>query len=229
METVTAWRQTTKGDYEGDRKSGNCQSSWKNTCLAANDGQGTDSILRQGVLLDLAGMSLRESAQIETNVAGTASSATTDNAGYSVGDTVLTLASAGTGTLLAGDLITLAGDTNKYQIIVGDADVSGGGTFTIAAPGLRVAITTSATAITMVAAAARNMVFNRSAIVLAARLPERPEEGDLATDVMTITDPRSGMSFEVSVYPGYRKVVYEIAAAWGVKNIKPEHTALLLG
>ena len=51
----------------------------------------------------------------------------------------------------------------------------------------------------------------------------------MAIDVMQIPDPRSGLTFEVSVYPGFRKVVYHISLAWGVKNIKPEHTALLLG
>ena len=46
---------------------------------------------------------------------------------------------------------------------------------------------------------------------------------------MMITDDRSGLAFEVSIYGGYRKVRYEIALAWGVKNIKPQHTCLLLG
>jgi hypothetical protein len=73
------------------------------------------------------------------------------------------------------------------------------------------------------------MAFNRSAIVLATRLPERPSAGDMAIDVTTITDPRSGLSFEVAVYPGYRKVVYEVSLAWGFEVIKPEHTALLIG
>lgn len=196
---------------------------------AAVDQSGTDSILRQGILLDTSGMSIRESAQIVTNTAGTAASATTDNAGYAVGATVLTLAVAGTGTLLAGDIVTFAGDTNKYQIVSGDADVSNGGTITLAEPGLRVAMSAATKAITVVAAAARNMAFNRSALYLAARPPARPEEGDQASDVMLIVDPRSGLPFEFSIYPGYRKVRYEVALAWGVKNIKPEHTALLLG
>jgi hypothetical protein len=51
----------------------------------------------------------------------------------------------------------------------------------------------------------------------------------MATDVIVITDPRSGLSMEFAMYKGYRKVRYEVGLAWGVKNIKPEHTALLLG
>ncbi len=196
---------------------------------SAVNSAGTDSMLRQGVLLDLAGMPLRESAQIADFTAGTGTSATTDASGYAVGATVLTLASAGTGTLLAGDVVTFAGDSNKYVITSGDADVSGGGTITLAAPGLRVAMSTATKAITVVASAARNMAFNRSALVLAARAPARPEEGDMAEDVIVITDPRSGLSMEFAMYKGYRKVRYEVGLAWGVKNIKPEHTALLLG
>jgi len=180
-------------------------------------------------LLDVAGMPLRESAQILTPAAGTGASATTNAAGYAVGATVITLASAGTGTLLAGDVITFAGDANQYVLASGDADVSDGGTITLAAPGLRIAIGSSTTAITVIASAARNMCFARSALVLAARAPARPEEGDMAEDVITITDPRSGLSMEFAMYKGYRKVRYEVGLAWGVKNIKPEHSAIMLG
>lgn len=199
---------------------------------SAVNSAGTDSLLRQGVLLDLMGMPLRESAQIVDFTKGAMASATTDAAGYAVGATVLTLALAGTGVVAAGDIITLAGDTNQYvitSVVFAGANPASGDTITIGENGLRVAITTAATAITVVANSARNMCFNRSALVLAARAPARPTEGDQASDVMLVTDPRSGLTLEFSIYPQYRQVRYEVGLAWGVKNIKPEHTALLLG
>ena len=188
---------------------------------------GSDSILRQGVLLDVNGMPIRESAQINTSVAGTSANAVSAGA-HVVGQTAITLKASGTGTIVTGDVITFAGDTNKYVVAAGVAAVSGGA-LVIAAPGLRVAQNAGDKAITITAASARNMAFNRSAIVLASRAPARPSEGDMATDVIVITDPRSGLSMEFAMYKGYRKVRYEVGLAWGVKNIKPEHTALLLG
>lgn len=190
---------------------------------------GSDSILRQGVLLDIHGFAVRESAQVKTHTKGTAASATTNTAGYAVGATVITLASAGTGTLVAGDTITFAGDTNPYVLVSGDTDVSNGGTITLAAPGLRQAIPASATAITVAATGPRSMAFTRDAIVLAHRLPALPEGGDMAVDRMTVTDPRSGLSFEIAMYAQYRQMQYEVSCAWGVKTVKPENLALLLG
>lgn len=191
-----------------------------------------DNMLRQGVFQTVSGMDIRESSYIQNFTKGAMANATTNNAGYAVGATVLTLATAGTGVVSAGDIITIAGDTNQYvvtSVTFAGANPAAGDTITIAAPGLRVAITAAATAITVVGSSARNMAFNRSAILLATRMPERPQEGDMALDVMAITDPRTGLTFEVSIYPGHRMVRYEIALAWGVKNIKPEHTAILLG
>lgn len=196
---------------------------------AAAADAGTTNILRQGVLLDINGMQVRESAQVKTHTKGTGASATTNAAGYAVGATTITLASAGTGTILAGDVITFAGDTNQYVVASGDADVSNAGTITLAAPGLLKAIAASATAITVVASSTRNLAFSRNAIVLAQRLPALPADGDGAQDRTTITDPRSGLSFEVSVYRQYRQVHWEVACAWGVAVTKPEHFALLLG
>jgi hypothetical protein len=84
-----------------------------------------------------------------TDVIGTAAGATTDAAGYAIGVTTLTLASAGTGTILAGDAITLAGDPNIYIVAIGDTDVSNGGTIVLASPGLRTVLSAATKAITI--------------------------------------------------------------------------------
>lgn len=196
-----------------------------NKANEAND----DSLLRRGVLLDVHGFAIRESAQIKSHTAGTGALATTDATGYAVGAKEIKLASAGTGTILIGDAISFAGDPNKYIVVAGDTDVSDGGKVTIAAPGLRKAIPASATAITVTAGSVRNMVFPRSAIALATRAPALPQQGDSAVDRTIITDPVSGLSFEVSVYAQYRQVQYEIALAWGCAALKPEHLAIVLG
>ncbi len=190
---------------------------------------GTDDMLRRGMLTQVEGLGIHASGQIKAHTKGTGASATTNTAGYAVGATVITLAAAGTGTIVAGDVITFAGDANKYTVVSGDADVSNGGTITLAAPGLRAALAASAIAITVGNSYAANMVFHRNAIVLATRAPALPEEGDSADDRMMVTDPVSGMTFELAMYRQYRRVRYEISAAWGCEMIKPAHACLLLG
>jgi hypothetical protein len=189
------------------------------------DVAGDTTMQRQGIILEKAGMKLRESAAVLTPVVGTGSAYTSDTAGYAVGATSINLIT-GTGTILAGDVISFAGDPNKYVVATG---LSAPGAVVIAAPGLRQALPASAKAVTISAAATRNMVFSRNALALATRAPALPEEGDSAADRTIITDPRSGLSFEVAMYKQYRQVQYEIALAWGVKCIKPEHMGLLLG
>lgn len=188
-----------------------------------------DSLLRRGVLLDVHGFAIRESAQVKTPIIGSAASATTNTAGYAVGATAITLASAGTGGVLAGDIITFAGDASKYVVAAGDADVSNGGVITLAAPGLRKAVPAAATAITVVSASTRSAAFARSAIALATRAPALPPQGDSAVDRMLITDPVSGLTFEVAMYAQYRQMQYEVSLAWGTKAVKSEHIASLLG
>ena len=199
-----------------------------NTGLTNVNNAGSTDTLREGIFGRLTGFAVRESGQFIDHTAGTGASATSDATGYAVGSTSITLAAVGTGTILAGDVITFAGDDNKYVVETGAGAVSGA-TIVIAAPGLQKALPTSATALTVTADYSVNMAFDRGAVQLVTRAPALPQEGDMAIDRMTVTDALSGLSFEVSVYPGYRKVRYEIALAWGYKVSKPEHTALLIG
>jgi len=185
---------------------------------------GSDAGLRQGVLLDMAGMQIRESAKINDHTKGAGSSYITDGA-TAVGVTDIAL-DTGSGTVLAGDVVTFAADAvNKYIVGTG---VAAAGTISLNEPGALVTIADN-NALTVGNSFAANMAFSRDAIHLLTRLPKMPEGGDAADDIMIVQDPVSGIFFQVAMYRAYRAVLIEVAVAWGVKAAKPAHMALLLG
>lgn len=85
---------------------------------------------------------------ISARIAGMAVGATTNATGYAIGLSTVTLASAGTGAVAVGDIVTFAGQTTQYTVTSGDADVSGGGSITFT-PALVASIPASATALTV--------------------------------------------------------------------------------
>lgn len=187
---------------------------------------GTNMTLRQGELLNLFGFSIKESAGIY-NIAQSSIEGVTLNAAE-IGATELTIKAAASGSLKAGDVITIAGDNNKYVVAESNSSLSARGKIKIAKPGL-LHVVADGSLVTVVAASARNIAFTKNAIQLVTRAPALPAGRDAAIDSYILTDSRSGMAFEVRVYQGYRKMRMEVACAWGVKVIKPEHVATLLG
>lgn len=183
----------------------------------AND----DTLLRQGVLLDIHGFAIRESAGIRAVTDGDAAGFTVTGA-QTVGATTFAVG-AGTGSFAKGDVVSFAGHDSNYIV-----QAFSGGNLTIASPGLVEDVDAGA-AITVERAGGSIMgAFDRNAIQLVTRAPALPDGQDSATDSMMITDDRSGLTFEVRVYYGYRKVRYEVALAWGVSTIKPAHMAALV-
>lgn len=202
----------------------------KQSVLFKVNESGTDILLRQGIVGEVSGMMVGNSAQIRSVVKGTGTAYTTSAAGFAVGTTSIPIIT-GSGTVLAGDVVTFAGDTNKYMVTTG---VAAPGTIVIAAPGLRVAIAAAATAMTIGNSFTPNMAFAKTAIVLATRIPATPVDVsgrpmDMADDRTIIVDPVSGLAFEVSLYTQYRQIKYEVAIAWGFAGVKPEHIAVALG
>jgi hypothetical protein len=195
------------------------------------DSAGTAETLRNGFVGRLMGFDLFDSSQIGIHTAGTEANATTSNAGFAAGSTTIALASAGTGTILAGDVVEFATENAgiKYVVKTGDADVSNGGSIVLNGSGLKYAIGASTRAITTSANYVPNLAFSSNAIQLVTRVPAMPEGGDGADDVTEIVDPVSGLVFQVAVYKQYRQVKYEVGLAWGVEMVKPDHAVILLG
>ncbi|WP_230371032.1 hypothetical protein [Paludibacterium denitrificans] len=78
------------------------------------------------------------------------------------------------------------------------------------------------------------MSFSSSAIQLITRSPQMPigPDGvamDMADDVIQVTDPMTGIVFDVAVYRQFMQLVYHVRLAWGCQAIKSNHIAQLLG
>lgn len=187
---------------------------------------GSDELLRTGRVGQVMDFAIHYSPGIRPLVTVGTATATVDATGYAVGTTSFTLSAAAV-ALLAGDIITFAGDSNQYVV---KTAVSGtGGTLEIQEPGIKVAMSAATKAITVVAATTRNMFFHRGAIQLATRAPAMPPEGDEADDVMQITDPVSGITYEFCIYKQKRQVRYEVNLAWGMAAVQKRHIGLLIG
>lgn len=171
---------------------------------------GSSDMLKRGILGSLFGFDMRESAGLPTAVtAGTGTSYTSDTTGYAIGTTSIPVIT-GSGTILAGDVVTFTGDTNKYIVKTG---LAAPGTLVIQEPGLKAALAASAVAMTIGAAATANLAFCKNSTVLVAR-PALQPSGAIA-EQMVITDPQSGLSFLLLRAPGnglaswYLRVVYD--------------------
>ena len=191
---------------------------------------GNDSLLRRGALLDLQGFMMKESAGIGIHTKGTGTLYDVNNgSGEAVGQTTITLDGGTTGAngVLAGDIVTFAGDSiNNYVVKTGLLTATGD--IVLNDPGLRAAVADTVE-MTIGNSYTYNVGFHQSAVELAARPVAVPNGGDAATDRMIIQDPFSGLAFDVSVYKGYKKTMIEIGVLYDAIVWKPQHVAILRG
>ena len=195
----------------------------QSTLFKANE-SGSIALLRTGDLGQVEGFNLHVSNAPSKLTKGTGTLyVTSGSTAVGVSDIALV---TGTNTVLAGDVVTFAADANNKYVV--NTGVAAAGTISLGKPGARVIIAT-ANAMTIGNGYTPNMAFDRSALYLATRLPASPAGGDEATDVVVVQDPISGLAFEIRMYRQYRRVAYEVAIAWGVKAVKSQFIATLMG
>lgn len=199
---------------------------------------GTEELLRNGTVARVEGFDINYGTQSALFTKGTAASYVTGNnpvtgtGTYPIGSRLFNI-STGSGNFKAGDAIQLAGDPNIYMVTRGNTAPNSTTQVQIGSPGLRVA-SSSGVGITTLNSYRPNIAMSKSASRLVTRAPSLPVDmagnpRDMATDRTTVTDPVSGLSFEISEYLQYRQVQYEIAIVWGYNVTKPDNVAVLLG
>lgn len=193
----------------------------KNGVYKVNEA-GSDQPLRAGVLLDLNGFAIRESAGVAAAVTAGTGTSYVSNGGNAVGDTSLMI-KTGSGTVLAGDVVTFTGDTNKYVVTTG---VAAPGTIVIAEPGLKVAVT-DGQAMTIGSAATQNVALRRSGVAAVVRPALQPEGG--GTEQMVLADPVSKFSALLLRVPGNAMSSWYLRAVYDAFAPNPYEIANLLG
>lgn len=182
---------------------------------------GSDEERRSGDLLRQFGFAIRESAGIVGHTNGTGASYVTNGA-TAAGVRDIALAT-GTGTVLAGDVVSFAADTaNKYVVANG---IAAPGTISLGRPGARKVIPT-ANALTVGGSYTPNLAFERSAVVGIMRPPIFP---DNATIQKTLISDRLGMTYLLLQIEQYGQTSWELHLAYGFKVVQSEHVALVMG
>lgn len=182
---------------------------------------GSDAERRSGDLMRQFGFAIRESAGITTHTKGTGASYVTSGS-TAAGVTDIALVT-GTGTVLAGDVVTFAADTvNKYVVNTG---VAAPGTIKLGRPGARMTIAT-ANALTVGNSYTPNLAFERNAVVGIMRPPIFP---DNATIQRTLISDQFGMTYLLLQIQQYGMTTWELHLAYGFKVVQSEHVAILLG
>ncbi len=182
----------------------------------------TDSTLRAGDLLPLSGLAIRESDGVQSHTKGTGTSYVTSGAtAVDVEDIALI---TGSGTVLAGDVVTFAADSvNKYVIETG---VTAPGTISLGAPGARVVIA-DANAMTIGANYTANVGLHKAGVAAVIRPTLQPESG--AWEQSIITDPESGLSFLFVRVPQKGQTSWFMSVVYDAYAPNPEFIVNLMG
>lgn len=181
---------------------------------------GSDAMLRRGELGSLYGVNFKRSGQVGQPAVGTGTSYVLNGA-HAVGATSIVI-KTGTGTVVAGDVVTI--NSVKYVVKTG---VAAAGTIVLHS-GL-VAAGSDGNTVTISAISRRNVVLHNGCAELAIRPLANPYGGDAAVDQMVVSDPKSGLSFKLSHYRGFHKSMIEIGCLYGYKLWLPDFACIHLG
>jgi len=179
---------------------------------------------------------------VPTHTAGTASSLTgtltisNDGIGDKTITTVTSNNAADDGkTILQGDIITIAGDTQTYVVVGGPTYTLSGstGAQTISNlqiyPGLRFE-PSGGEGLTVTASHVVNLAFHRDAFAFATRpLVQNTMDLELGSKILSMQDAQTGLVLRLEVSRQHKQVAWEFDILWGVELVRPEMAVRILG
>lgn len=187
---------------------------------------GTAEERRSGRFLPQFGFRIAESAGVQSHTKGAGVNYDVDlTAGYAVGDTTIHLdgGTVNSTGIKAGDVVTFAGDTNKYIVKTGTTEVEAD--IVLNKPGLRATLADTVE-MTIGNSYTANMAFERDAIVAVMRPPLIPASPVIQQ--RSISDSR-GMTYLLVQVVGDGMITWRLHLAWGFAVVQPEFVAVVMG
>lgn len=194
--------------------------------LAANEAN-NDSVIKEGVIGRKLGFNWYMDQQVPTHTKGTlATSPLINSATVSIGDKSVALdATSLTGTVVKGDVFTVAGDTQTY-VITANGTASGNAITIAFEPGAKVAWADNA-AVTFKANHVANLAFHRDAFAIASRPLYVPADMGVVSDF--IVDPVTGLVIRFTAQYAHKQMNYSFDILYGVLTVQRELAARLAG
>lgn len=190
-------------------------------------GSPAEELLRAGRFATLYGMSIKESAQFGLHTKGTATGIDVNNgAGYFIGDKTIVSNGSDSGTMLAGDCVTWAGDANIYVSPSNTITGAAVGNVVLNAPGLRKTLADTVE-MTIGGNYTPNIAIHKSALKMVLRAPFIDATPLMSTRM--VTDRVTGLSVMFCEIAGDGMTTYRMNLVGGLKVIQPEGIATLLG
>jgi hypothetical protein len=172
------------------------------------------------------------SQNVVTHTAGTISAISQAEVGSTTAAGSSTLAinvTSSTGTIVVGDIFTIAGDTQTYVAKTAHTVVSTANSEVTIAPTLQTAATSGAV-ITFKATHVVNLAFQRGAFAYVNR-PIADAVGDLTggNPMTTLTDNVTGLTMRLEVVRQHKQNAFQFDVLYGAECVRPEYAARIAG
>lgn len=189
--------------------------------------------LREGYIGRALGMDWDQDGYLPTFTGGTLTNGTgkaalINKANVAIGDTSVPMDSGTlTGTLVVGDLFTVAGDTQQY-VVTANATASGNAITVSFFPPAKVAWADNS-AVTFVAShAVAGVALQRQAIAFASK-PIDDVQFLGGSMIRQVPDPQSGLVLCLEISRQYKQTMAEFSLLWGSTLARPECAVRILG
>ncbi len=188
---------------------------------------GDQGVKIQGQLGRKFGFDFFQTTNVVRHTAGTAASITVAST-TAAGATTVGLIGSVAGTLVVGDIFSIAGNTQTY-VVTAAASLSGTQAAVSIQPPL-VAIASSGSDVARRASHIVNLAFQRDAFAFVNRpLANSGAGAELGSFIQQLTDPVTGLTMRMEVTRQHRQERFAMDVLYGAKTIRPQFACRVAG